>query len=130
MGLDVWKNNAYYQNKGEGKYSVLALDRWHPENNPNGTYPRLTTTEGDNNFVNSSFWLGNGSYFRLKNVELSYTITNKKENALAKKIKIFGRGTNLFSLSEEKKLDPELINAGINNYPVYRTLTGGVTVTF
>ena len=78
----------------------------------------------------SSFWLGNGSYFRLKNVELSYTITNKKENALAKKIKIFGRGTNLFSLSEEKKLDPELINAGINNYPVYRTLTGGVTVTF
>ena len=130
LGLDVWKNNAYYQNKGEGKYSVLALDRWHPENNPNGTYPRLTTTEGDNNFVNSSFWLGNGSYFRLKNVELSYTITNKKENALAKKIKIFGRGTNLFSLSEEKKLDPELINAGINNYPVYRTLTGGVTVTF
>lgn len=130
LGLNVWKNNAYYQNKGEGKYSVLALDRWHPENNPNGTYPRLTTTEGENNFVNSSFWLGNGSYFRLKNVELSYTITNKKENALAKKIKIFGRGTNLFSLSKEKDLDPELINAGINNYPVYRTLTGGVTVTF
>lgn len=130
LGLNVWKNNAYYQNKGEGKYSVLALDRWHPENNPNGTYPRLTTTEGENNFVNSSFWLGNGSYFRLKNVELSYTINNKKENALAKKIKIFGRGTNLFSLSKEKDLDPELINAGINNYPVYRTLTGGVTVTF
>lgn len=92
--------------------------------------PGLLLREGENNFVNSSFWLGNGSYFRLKNVELSYTITNKKENALAKKIKIFGRGTNLFSLSKEKDLDPELINAGINNYPVYRTLTGGVTVTF
>lgn len=130
LGLNVWKNNAYYQNKGEGKYSVLALDRWHPENNPYGFYPRLTTTEGDNNFVNSSFWLDKGSYFRLKNIELSYTIMNKKDNVLAKKIKIFGRGTNLFSLSAEKDLDPELMNAGINNYPVYRTLTGGITVTF
>lgn len=130
LNLDKWKNNTYYQNKGEVKYSVVAMDRWHPENNPDGTYPRLTTTEGDNNFVNSDFWMENGSFFRLKNIELSYTITNKKENAIAKKIKIFGRGTNLFVLSKEKNLDPELLSAGIDNYPVYRTLTGGITVTF
>ena len=130
LGLNVWKNNTYYWNKGENKYSILALDRYHPQNNPDGIYPRLTTTEGDNNFVNSSFWMENGSYFRLKNVELSYTIADKNEKAFMKKIKIFARGTNLFVLSKEKDLNPELMNAGINNYPVYRTITGGITVTF
>lgn len=130
FGLDVWKNNSYYWNKGEEKYSKVVADRYHPVNNPSGTYPRLTTTQGENNFVNSSFWMENGSFFRLKNVELSYTITCKKENSLVKKIKLFGRGTNLFVLSKEKNLDPEMMNAGLTNYPVYTTFTGGLTVTF
>ena len=130
FGLDAFKNNSYYWNKGEEKYSKVVLDRYHSENNPNGAYPRLTTTQGDNNFVNSSFWIENASFFRLKNVELSYTFTNKKENSLVKKVKLFGRGTNLFVLSKEKDLDPEMMNAGVTNYPVYTTLTGGLTVTF
>lgn len=130
LGVDTWKNNTYYWNKGEEKYSKVVMDRYHPVNNPNGSYPRLTVTEGDNNFVNSSFWLENASFFRLKNVELSYTIVNKKENSLTKKIRIFARGTNLFVLSKEKDLDPEMMNAGLTNYPVYTTLTGGLTVTF
>lgn len=130
LGLDAWKNNSYYWNKGEEKYSNAVLDRYHPENNPNGAYPRLTTTNGTNNFVNSSFWLENASFFRLKNVELSYTFTNKKESSMTKKIKIFARGTNLFVLSKEKDLDPEMMSAGLTNYPVTTTLTGGVTVTF
>ena len=80
--------------------------------------------------MNSSFWIENASFFRLKNVELSYTFTNKKENSLVKKVKLFGRGTNLFVLSKEKDLDPGMMNAGVTNYPVYTTLTGGLTVTF
>lgn len=130
FGLDVWKNNSYYWNKGEEKYSKVVAERYHPINNPSGTYPRLTTTQGENNFVNSSFWMENGSFFRLKNVELSYTIVCEKENSIVKKIKLFGRGTNIFVLSKEKDLDPEMMNAGLTNYPVYTTLTGGLTVTF
>lgn len=128
--VDSYKNNSYYWMRGEDKYSVVALDRFHPENNPEGNYPRLTTTQGDNNFIGSTFWIQDASFFRLKNVELSYTIANKRANSLIKKIKVFGRGTNLFVLSSEKNLDPEVMNAGVTNYPVYRTITGGVTLTF
>lgn len=130
MGVYAFKNNSFYWNRGEDKYSIVALDRYHATNNPNGKYPRLTTTTGENNFVNSSFWVDNASFFRLKNVELSYTLVYKKENSLIKKIKMFGRGSNLFILSKEKNLDQEMMNAGINGYPAYTTLTGGLTITF
>lgn len=128
LGADVWMNNSYYWVKGEGKYSEVVLDRWHPVNNPDGSYPRLTTTEGTNNFVNSTFWLQNASFFRLKDVELSYTFTFAE--SWCKKLRLFARGTNLLVLGAEKNLDPELPNAGINNYPVYSAVTGGLSVTF
>ncbi len=130
VGVNKWTNNTYYWNRGEDKYSVKVLDRYHPANNPTGTYPRLTTTTGENNFTNSSFWLINTDFFRLKNVEISYTFNNKAFDAVAKQIKIFARGANLALLSKVKDLDPELLNAGVNNYPVSMNLTGGVTFKF
>jgi hypothetical protein len=47
-----------------------------------------------------------------------------------KKMKVFARGANLFVLSSVKDLDPELLNAGVTNYPVTRTFTGGVSFVF
>lgn len=129
-GVSKWLNNSYYWNRGEDKYSVITLDRYHPIENPQGTYPRLTTTTGDNNFRNSSFWIKNASFFRMKNVELSYTLPNKYNSPAFRNIKFFARGTNLFVLSGIKDLDPEVINAGVNNYPLSMTITGGVSVRF
>ncbi len=130
LGVHTWATNAYYWNNGEGKYSKLALDRYHPANNPTGNYPRLTTTAGENNFRNSSFWLKNTSFFRMKNVELSYTFNQFSPSSVVKKMKVFARGANLFVLSSVKDLDPELLNAGVTNYPVTRTFTGGVSFVF
>ena len=130
LGLDVWKNNSYYWNRAEDKYSVQALNSYHPQRNPNGEYPRLTTTQGSNNFVNSSLWVENGSFFRLKNIELSYTFDFKRKYKTCKELRLFARGTNLFVISEEKNLDPEDMNAGVTNYPMYKTLTAGLCVTF
>lgn len=73
--------STYYWNKGLDGYSVLAKERYHPVNNPTGTQPRLTTTSGVNNYRNSTFWTKNGSFFRLKNVELSYTLNNNSKKA-------------------------------------------------
>ena len=130
LGVHTWATNAYYWNNGEGKYSKLALDRYHPANNPTGSYPRLTTTAGENNFRNSSFWLKNTSFFRMKNVELSHTFNQFSPSSVVKKMKVFARGANLFVLSSVKDLDPELLNAGVTNYPVTRTFTGGVSFVF
>ena len=128
LGVDRFQNNSYYWNTGEGKYSAVARDRYHPTNNPGGSYPALTTTSGRNNFRNSTFWIEDASFFRLKNVELSYTLTNSAW--ITKQIRFFARGTNLFVLSAFDDLDPEVPNAGVMNYPIFRTVTGGVTIGF
>lgn len=129
-GMDVWTNNAYYWNRGEGKYSERAAERYHPENNPSGRYPRLTTTSGTNNFRNSTYWMEKGGFFRLKNVEASYTIDSRRSMAVCKQIRIFIRASNLFVLSSIRDLDPELIDGGVTNYPLTRTVTAGLSVKF
>ena len=125
LGVDAWTNSSYYWNYGENAYSVLARDRWHPANNPQGTYPRLTTTDAKNNWQNSTFWMADTDWFRLKNLELSYTFSSFRKPVL-KGLKIFLRGTNIFTVSSFKDLDPELPEAGLTNYPVGRTFTAGV----
>jgi TonB-linked SusC/RagA family outer membrane protein len=130
FGVHTYLNNTYYTNYGDGKYSDVAFDRYHAINNPNGTQPRLTTTEGDNNNVNSDFWIENTSFFRLKNVELSYTFNNKSNTAIASKIKLYARGSNLWVISNVDDLDPETPDSGVSNYPVFTTLTGGVSISF
>lgn len=130
-GVTKALGSAYYKNNGENGYSVLALDRYHPVNNPTGSYPRLTTSEADDNsYRNSQYWYANASFFRLKNVELSYTFEDRRGTAFYKSLKVFLRGTNLFVLSPMKDLDPERLVAGVENYPTYRSLTGGVSITF
>lgn len=129
LGFSNWLNNSYYWIKSEGKYSELALNRYNPTENPTGTYPRLTTTDGTNNFRNSTFWLEAGDFLRIKNIELSYNIKQNKID-FARNIKIFARGTNLVQFSKAKDHDPEAINAGLTNYPVLKNITGGLSITF
>lgn len=127
LGVDNIRNNSYYWNYGEGKYSSIVNSRYHPVNNPNGTYPALTTTSGINNFRNSDFWIQDASFFRLKNIELSYTIPS---SSFVKAYRIYARGTNLLVATENGFLDPEGLDAGVNNYPIFRTITGGLSVNF
>ncbi len=130
LGVNSWLNNSYYWNRLDDKYSAITLDRYHPENNPAGTYPRLTTTSGENNFRDSDFWLENTSFFRLKNVELSYTFNNVAIDAVPRSLKVYMRGTNLLVLSKLNELDPEALNAGLTNYPVLTFISAGVSVSF
>lgn len=126
LGFQRITDESFYWIKGEDKYSTISMDRYHSENNPDGKYPRLTTTDGSNNFVNSTFWLQDASFFRLKTVELSYTFP--KLGRVCKNLKLFLRGTNLFSIDAEEYLDPEIPGAGLTNFPLYRTFTGGLSI--
>lgn len=123
--------NNYFQNYGEDNYSVLAWDRYHPDNNPTGTQPRLTTsTANGNSYRASEFWHQRAGFFRLKNIEISYTFRNKMGTAFYDSLKLFVRGTNLFVLTPMKDVDPERVLAGIDNYPTYRGITGGLSISF
>jgi TonB-dependent starch-binding outer membrane protein SusC len=116
--------NGFTQN-----YSELMLDRWPKTNN----YPRLTTVSL-NNYQSSTFWLKNAAYFKLKNVELSYTLPVEASRKMGmSNFKVFVRGTNLMVISDLNKkysVDPENLNAGITGYPVFRTFTAGVSCKF
>ncbi len=128
MGYDVDLKNYYYHS-GSEKYNIHAREAYNLTSNT-GTLPRLTTTGRAANSKTSDFWLYKGDYFRLKNVELSYTLRNPSASALINKTKFFVRGTNLFVLSDIKDVDPEVPMAGISNYPVLSTYSAGLSINF
>ena len=71
------------------------------------------------------------NFFKIRNIELGYTLPEKISSLIKlKSLKIYFRGGNLLTLSKIKDLDPENLDAGITNFPLYRTLTGGVSITF
>jgi hypothetical protein len=123
---DVILNNIYFQNGwGDNTYSNFVA------NNVGGAYPRLTYYKINNNFVTSAYWLTKGDYFKIQNVELSYTIPAKYLQFMGSRgIKIYIRGANLLTFSKLKDVDPESINSGVTVYPLYRTISGGVKFNF
>ena len=128
LGYDVDMSDIYYTT-GNQKYMTYALNAYDPATGV-GSLPRLTAVGRSANNQLSDFWLEKGDYFRLKNVELSYTLFNNKTSALISKAKFFVRGSNLFVLSSIKDVDPEVKKAGIDNYPVLSTYSAGVSVNF
>lgn len=109
-------------------------DRWTPETNPsNPTYPRLTYPSTSNsNYENSSWWIKNGAFLRLQNVEVSYSFKNKKwmDKLGLQNFRIYGIGYNLATFSGFKLWDPELGDGKGAMYPLTKTFNIGVDCRF
>jgi TonB-linked SusC/RagA family outer membrane protein len=123
---DQTLTNPYFWNGwGDYNYSNFVLD------NVGGAYPRLTYYKVNNNFVTSNFWMKKGDYFKIQNVELSYTIPARVVQFMGSRgIKIYVRGANLLTFSEIKDVDPESVNSGVTVYPLFKTFTGGIKFNF
>jgi TonB-linked SusC/RagA family outer membrane protein len=123
---DIRKNNRYFQSgSGDNTYSAYVRD------NIDGAYPRLTWQKVNNNFLMSEFWLTDGSFFKLQNVELAYNLHLKNGKAQGiRKMRFYVRGANLLTISGLKDVDPEAISSGIDTYPLFRTFTGGIKISF
>lgn len=110
-----------------------ALDRWTESNpDPNAWYPRMTVgaSTADNNYVNSTHWLKNGNYLRLKQASLGYTLENKFLTTKGVEYLYFYlSGQNLLTFSKFKLWDPELGSNGAK-YPLSRMVTFGMRVAF
>lgn len=120
---------AVYSFKDNGTASPLALDSWTKEN-PTASYPRLSTVNFDNNYRSSTFWKRNGSFLRLRNIQLGYTLPNRLANAIRlSNVYIYANATNVFTIDALHELgDAEAGN--LYNYPLMRTLSLGVKVAF
>ena len=99
--------------------------------NPNAKYPRLYYGGSGNNSQNSTFWLADGSYLRLKNVQISYTLKNDffAKFGLQKAV-ISVIGDNLAVWSKEKILDPSQAGDNGTAYPLQRVYTLQLNLTF
>ena len=89
--------------------------------NPSAEYPRLTNGSNPNTTEPSTYWLKDGSYIRLKNVELGYTW---------KFLRAYVAGANLLTFSKFKIWDPELNTQNGQAYPTQRTVSVGLQMTF
>lgn len=72
-----------------------------------------------------------GNFFKLRDAMFSYSLPQNIANKMTlKQVKLFVRGSNLFTISSIKDLDPEYIDAGVTGYPFFRSFTGGINVVF
>lgn len=116
---------------------VANSDRWIEHEisgtmdteNPNASYPRLSYGGNSNNYRQSTFWLRNGSYLRLKTLEVGYSIPKPLVNKIRfNNIRLFLRGSNLLTFSSFKLWDPELGSSTGTEYPLAKSLTLGLSV--
>lgn len=126
---EVLRNSRYFLNGwGDNTYSQFVADQVM---NGGDDYPTLTYYRVNNNFVASDFWLTNGAYFKIQNVELAWNVPlTRLQWAGVRGIKIFARGANLYTFSKVKDVDPESMFSGVADYPLFRTVTSGVKLTF
>ncbi len=111
-------------------FELWASNYWTPEN-PNAKYPRVSGDfqTADVGGAPSTFWLRNGAYMRLKNLEIAYTLPKKwLSRAGIGRIQVFANGTNLFCISGMDEHDPEQLT--LDSYPLMKTFTGGAYINF
>lgn len=123
---DIPMTNKYFWNGwGDNNYSDFVRD------NVGGAYPNLTYYKVNNNFVPSDFWLEKGGFFKIQNIELAYNLPgNLLKLFRSRGIRIYARGANLLTITKVKDIDPESINSGVTEYPLYKTFSGGIKLTF
>ncbi|TKG95026.1 SusC/RagA family TonB-linked outer membrane protein [Puteibacter caeruleilacunae] len=110
---------------------VIANSHWSEDNrNIYAFWPRLSTQLVPNNQVRSTWFMHDGDFLRLKNLEIGYTLPKKLTNKYRiKNCRIYTSGTNLLVFSKFKLWDPEMAGNGFG-YPIQRVFNLGLQLTF
>lgn len=127
LNRSVYLDASYYKAfQNNGSVSQFALGRWTSEEMAHtATYPRLSLTNEQNNYKTSTFWMRNGNFLKLRNVELGYTF-KKIISPTKADLRVFVSGTNLFSADDVEGYDSERIGG----YPAVRTWSLGANIQF
>lgn len=115
---------------GEKPYFQLwTEDVWTPDN-IDARYPAVSGEwQPEYGAAGSTFWMRKGSYMRLKNLNLAYTLPKHWLASLGvDRVQVFVNGTNLFCISAFKEHDPE--QEALDSYPLMRTYTAGLSINF
>lgn len=121
----------------EGNFNRLSdiLDAWS-ETNTSSDIPRLSKSDPNNNFGTASTWyLEDASYLRLKNLTVSYDLTDviRKSAHLSDRnssLSVYFSGENLFTITGYSGMDPECGGYDTMKYPVSRVFSFGLKLTY
>ncbi|MFZ9028387.1 MAG: SusC/RagA family TonB-linked outer membrane protein [Crocinitomicaceae bacterium] len=134
LGQEIIRN--FERNQPYANQLDYVIDRWTGPGSTN-EHPRLTT-EPTRNTVFSSYYVENGSFLRLRNIQLGYTLPTKWIKHLKmERFRVYVAANNLFTLTEYRGYDPDVgsggvLGAGVDYgiYPQARTIMGGVQIKF
>ena len=141
VGNDIIDGTLEWTENIDGVFNVLkgVANRWRSLDNPgDGQVPRTRTGTTELFRYNNSRWVSNGSYLRVKNLTIGYTVPIKK-NPYIKGLRVYASGQNLLTWTGYKGMNPEVSSRGasglyqgvdITAYPVARTFSLGVNVKF
>ncbi|WP_291914827.1 TonB-dependent receptor [Chitinophaga sp. CB10] len=147
-GYKNWDISAFFQGVGRTSFFInadstapfvnetqllkaYADDHWSEENqNVYALWPRLSNTYMSNNSAASTWWMRNGAFLRLKQVEIGYNLPKTWQKRLhTSTFRLYVNATNLFCLSKFDLWDVEMGGQGLK-YPVQRVFNFGVNLTF
>ena len=131
-GADVF-DATYRQDIASGNYPTWVLQRWTGE----GTSNKVPTLGDSKNWVCSDMYIQDGSYLRLKNITLGYTLNPHLTSKIGiSRLRIYGRAENLFTWTKYWGFDPEIgsgstsLGVDYGVYPQARTYTVGFNLSF
>ncbi|HZY25311.1 MAG TPA: TonB-dependent receptor, partial [Bacteroidales bacterium] len=111
---------------------TILTDYWTPTN-PKAKYPNLIYNV--NNYYQSTYWLQDGTYLRLKNIQLGYTIPERLIKKLAiSSLRLYVSAFNIFTIDKAYPYDPETGGDSYSNrgwyYPQQKTMSAGLNISF
>ena len=122
---------------GQVMKGVMGDNRWISADisgdpsteDPNASYPRLSFGPNPNNFRESTFWLRDGRYLRLKTIDFGYSLPKSLTTRVGvENIRLYVVGTNLVTWSKFKLWDPELATPRGEDYPPTKSITMGINI--
>lgn len=138
FGQDIYTGGTRRHDLNMPNWKADVLDRWTPDN-PSNTHPRVTINDPNGNYARpSDFFIEDGSFVRLRNMTIGYTLPSDLVNRIgASRLRLYASGQNLLTFTGYSGHDPEIgsagpLNAGIdrNIYPQARTYLFGLNLDF
>lgn len=142
QGGDIFNVFKYYTHQNTGYFnspSGMLENAWHGEGTSNTQF-RISASTANNNLRPSSWYIEDGSFLRIKNVQIGYTLNKWVCRKIGvSECRLYIGGQNLFTFTRYSGLDPELadlngspLNSGIDfaKYPQARTILTGLSVKF
>ena len=136
-GNDIYNAAKYYLMRFDGRQNVRTdylKDYWHGENTSNKIpIPTTDSSRNSRNFQNSDYYVEDGSYLRLKNVQLGYTFSPKLAEGIKPSIRIYFAAQNLFTITGYSGFDPEVANdisVDRGQYPQSQSFMFGTVINF